>query len=59
MPASQPPSPGVTTRKKRSRRESIPPAERCKTCDGTGHGLGGMWCIPCGGTGRALGGDRP
>ena len=35
-----------------TRRDSIPPEQRCKTCDGTAHGLGGFWCIPCGGTGR-------
>ena len=25
----------------------------CRVCDGTGHGIGGMWCIDCNGTGRA------
>jgi hypothetical protein len=29
---------------RRARRDAIPSAERCPTCDGTGHGLGGMWC---------------
>lgn len=34
------------------KRDAIPPDERCKTCDGTGHGIGGVYCFNCTGTGR-------
>jgi DnaJ-class molecular chaperone len=37
---------------RRTRRDLILPADRCKVCDGTGHGIGGAWCVSCSGTGR-------
>ncbi len=45
--------PAIGKRKSRRQRNIEAGHALCKSCDGTGHGIGGMWCVECEGTGRA------
>lgn len=41
-------------RRKSRRQLNIEAGQKlCKSCDGSGHGLGGFYCVECDGTGRA------